>query len=249
MEYIHHFDHQAANYLQFRPNYPLKLFELLVNVVKAHDLVWDCGTGSGQAAVALARNFKQVIATDINQAPLDQAPKKENIRYQCTAVEKTNIQSGSVDLITVAQALHWFDFNKFYSEVKRVAKPEGIIAAWCYSLGSLNPQIDNLINKLYAEILSWPTERRYIDEKYQTIPFPFEKIPVPTLSIDKQINFSELISYISTWSAVKEYQKQHQQNPIALVHQQLQEAWGNTQEKRMISWPLHLLIGKINSPG
>lgn len=242
MEYIEHFSEQSEDYLSYRPQYPKELFLYFQTQVSEHQVVWDCGTGNGQAAVELAKIFQKVIATDISQAQLQQAVKKENIVYQCSPAEKTNIASQSVDLVTVAQALHWFSFEPFYQEVRRVLKPNGWIAAWCYSLGQVTPEIDELTQKLYRQ-LPWPSERHYIEEKYETIPFPFYKIKTPSFQIEKNINFEQFIGYLNTWSAVKEYMKHEENNPIDALVLELEKAWGGTQVRRYMRWHLYLLMG------
>ena len=247
MKYINHFGEQSGNYLQFRPDYPANLYEFILSLVTERQLAWDCGTGNGQAAAILAEYFTDVIATDINEAQLAVAVKKNNISYYAWPAEKTEIKSGSVDLITIAQALHWFNFAAFYAEVKRVAKPKAIIAAWCYALIDIDPAINAIINKLYNDILGdhyWPKERRYIDEEYKTIPFPFIDIPSPVFNIQKKINFEQLIGYLNTWSAVKEYAKQNGQNPIELIYPELHKAWGMKQ--RQVSWPIYLKTGWVD---
>lgn len=248
MSYINHFGEQSSDYLKFRPDYPLELYNYLVGLVEAHERAWDCGTGNGQTAIHLAPYFKEVIATDINQAQLDVAHKKDNIRYYCWPAEKTQIIHSSVDLITVSQALHWFNFNEFYAEAKRVAKPHSVIAAWSYSLGKINPALNQVIEKLYYKILGdtyWPKERKYIDEEYKTIPFPFKKIPTPDFAIEKQMNFSQLIGYLQTWSAVKEYEKYHHKNPVDFIQLDLKAAWGEIDSVHTMYWPIHLLVGQL----
>lgn len=248
-EYIKHFNQQTDQYLLCRPDYPKALFDYFVQFVPAESIVWDCGTGNGQAAKELASRFAKVIATDINQKQLDVAVQATNIQYLCTPAEHTPIQTGTVSLVTVAQALHWFNFLEFYQEVKRVSTRDGYIAAWCYSLGFFETDLDKPIKKLYYDILGaefWPKERFYIDEQYQTIPFPFHKISTPQWSIDKKITFNEFIGYLSTWSAVKEYQVRQQCNPIELVYDELQSFWGNTEDQRVIHWPLHCLLAKVH---
>lgn len=248
MNYIDHFGNKSENYLNYRPNYPDELYQYLSSLVVEHDLAWDCGTGNGQAAVKLANYFKQVIGTDLNQAQLDVAIKKDNIHYYCWPAEKTEIPTASVDIITVAQALHWFNFDSFYEEVRRVAKPKGIIAAWCYALGSINDEIDIEIKNLYTNILGsdyWPKERRWIDNQYQTIPFPFSTISSPHFKIEKELDFQGLIGYLNTWSAVKEYQKQNLKNPIDFIHDDLLKAWGQQSILRKMFWPIHLLVGHV----
>ncbi|MBA2709846.1 MAG: class I SAM-dependent methyltransferase [Tatlockia sp.] len=248
MKYIKHFSQKANNYLRFRPVYPDDLFKYLNNLVPVPHLAWDCGAGNGQAAIALTKYFDQVIATDVNFEPLEAAPKLEKINYICCLAEKTPIKSNSVDLITIAQALHWFDFELFYKEVKRVAKETALIAAWCYSLGGFNSAVDLVISKFYKDILGdeyWPERRSYIDQEYQTIPFPFPKITSPSFFIQKEMNFSELLGYLNTWSALKEYELRNKTNPINLVAQELLTSWGNPFEKQKMVWPIHLLVGTL----
>ncbi|STX42851.1 ubiquinone/menaquinone biosynthesis methyltransferase [Legionella donaldsonii] len=249
MDYIKHFNQQTANYLNFRPNYPNSLYQYLSSLAKTHDCAWDCGTGNGQAAVALTNYFEEIIATDVNQAQLDVAPRQQAISYLNCPAEHTPILANSVDLITIAQALHWFNFDLFYKEVRRVSKPEAMIAAWCYSLGKFDVTVlDESITELYETVLGdeyWPKERRFIDDEYRTIPFPFEKLAAPTFVIEKNMDFAQLIGYLNTWSAVKEYQKREQRNPINLVFKKLESAWGDSQKQRKIHWPLHLLVAPV----
>lgn len=248
MNYMAHFGEKSAEYRQFRPQYPDELYHYLNSKVNQHDLAWDCGTGNGQAAFKLADYFTQVVATDLNQAQLDMAMKKENIRYFCCSAEKTPLDNQTIDLITVAQALHWFNLDEFYLEVMRVLKPDGILAAWCYSLGKINEEMNKVILKIYDTILGdqyWPKERRYIDAEYKTIPFPFTKISTPTFEIKKEMNFFALIGYLNTWSAVKEYQKINQHNPLNFIYSDLQKIWGDPEKMYTMTWPIHLLLGKI----
>jgi len=247
LTYQDHFAENSSQYLEHRPQYPDELFDFITSLVPEKTLVWDCGTGNGQAALALAQRFKQVVASDINQAQLDVAPQKANIEYHCWPAEKTALLDNSVDLITVAQALHWFDLEKFYQEVKRVAKPAGVIAVWCYSLGKISPAIDKIYRDFYFNIVGeyWPMERRYIDEKYQTILFPFTRVPTPQFTLQKELTLQQLIGYLNTWSVVKSYQKQHHANPIDLIYRQLVSAWGSSNDKKIMQWPVHLICGKI----
>ncbi|MCS5711323.1 methyltransferase domain-containing protein [Candidatus Berkiella aquae] len=248
MTYIQHFAQNSGDYLQYRPDYPEALFQFLADLCGEHQLAWDCATGNGQAALPLAKYFKQVIASDINQQPLNVALQNENIAYYCWPAEQTELQPRSVDLITVAQALHWFDLPSFYEEVRRVAKPKAIIAAWCYSLGSVSPEVDRVIHSLYHDILGdtfWPKERRYIDKEYKTIAFPFKKKVTSTFHAEKNFQLASLIGYLRTWSAVKEYQQRLNQDPIQLIFNDLEQAWGKSEKVYTMQWPLHLLVGRI----
>jgi hypothetical protein len=248
VDYIKHFNQKTDNYLRFRPDYPDALYDYLAKLVKDHQCAWDCGTGNGQAALALSKYFDQVIASDVNQEPLNAAPKSAKIQYICCPAENTPIKDKSVDLTTIAQALHWFDFDLFYKELRRVSKDSALVAAWSYSLGRFNFEVDVVISKLYNDLLGdnyWPVERRYIDKEYLTIPFPFRKIASPSFTIEKELNLPELLGYLNTWSAVKEYELRNKLNPINLVAQELESAWGEPLVKHKIIWPLHLLVGRL----
>lgn len=248
-EYIQHFNEKSDQYLLCRPDYPEELYDFLRQQVGSNATVWDCGTGTGQAAKSLAARFTKVIATDINAGQLAAAPQINNIDYHCCPAEQTSIQTGSINLIIIAQALHWFHFDDFYKEVRRVSAPNALIAAWCYSLGYFNiPSLDKIIKTLYYDILGntyWPKERFYIDEEYKTIPFPFEKLKTPPYSIKRTLFFDQLIGYLSTWSAVKEYQVKQEKNPIGFIKTELQMAWGDLSGQHTFHWPLHVLLGKV----
>lgn len=188
------------------------------------------------------------MASDVNQEPLNIALQKDNISYHCWPAEQTELEDDSVNLITVAQALHWFDLSSFYEEARRVAKRRAIIAVWCYSLGSVNPTVDKVIAKLYHDILGdayWPKERRYIDAGYKTIAFPFKKIKTPIFEAQKTFQFQELVGYLKTWSAVKEYEMKQQHDPVFLILSELETAWGDKEKTYIMRWPIHLLVGRL----
>jgi ubiquinone/menaquinone biosynthesis C-methylase UbiE len=242
------FSQHAAAYAAYRPDYPSALFSYLAKLAPSHELAWDCGTGNGQAAVALADYFTQVIATDPSEQQIKAATSKKNISYRVMPAEQTNLEDQSIDLITVAQALHWFKFAEFYQEVNRVLKPNGILAAWCYSLGRVNPAVDKIIDKFYDEITKpyWVFERHYIDENYKTIPFPLHKLTPPQFHIKKNWDLAQFTAYLNTWSAVKIGIKQTGHNPLELINSELQTAWGDPQQTKLIHWPIHLLVGKTH---
>lgn len=247
MSYLKHFGEQSSQYQQFRPTYPKELFEYLFTLVKTFDLAVDCATGNGQAALELASRFNKVIGIDLNREQLDFAEKRNNIEYKCMDVEHTDIADHSVDLITIAQALHWFHFDEFYKEMNRISKSGSIIAAWSYSLGQITPTIDAIISKLYSDLENgyWPKERFYIDQGYRSIPFPFKKIMPPVFTVEKQFSFPELIGYLNTWSAIKEFRKRNNKNPIDDIYLELQKVWGTADAIYIMRWPLHMLVGRI----
>jgi len=245
MEYIKHFNQQAERYRKFRPDYPDALFDYLLSLVGKNARVWDCATGNGQAALSLAQRFKSVIATDINQAQLDDAFIHPSIEYRYGEAEYSGLPEHSINLITVAQALHWFNFAAFYQETIRVLKPRGWIAVWCYSLGRVNPAVDKVIDRLYYQILGdnyWPKERYFIGEAYESIPFPFKKVDSPKFTIEKTMDLADFMGYLSTWSAVKEFEQRNQPGSLALIENELCQAWGVETDKHLITWPIHLLM-------
>lgn len=247
---MEHFADNASAYHQFRPHYPDELFQYLFSLSEKHELAWDVGTGNGQAAIALSEYFREVIATDLKQEQLDVAEHRENIQYIACPAEKAPISDYSLDLITVAQALHWFNLNNFYAEVRRTLKPGGILAAWCYNLPSISPAIDAVVHHLYADILGdtyWPKERHYIDENYQTIPFPFPKIKTPRFTIERSLNFTQWIGYLNTWSALHEYQNKNKgKNPLDFIIHDLEKIWGKPENEHVSIMLIHLLATKID---
>lgn len=251
-QYMDHFGDKAAAYQQFRPHYPDSLFQYIVQLSPHRERAWDVGTGNGQAAIALSPYFNEIMATDLKQGQLDAAEKKENICYVASPAENVaTIDDHSVDLITVAQALHWFKLDDFYREVQRVAKPNALLAAWCYTLISISPAIDTLIHYLYGTILGdayWPKERHYIDEAYETIYFPFQRTPSPTFIIERPLNFFQLMGYLNTWSALQEYKvKNQQKNPLDFIVEDLQKAWGNPENVYSTRTPIFLIAAKIST--
>ena len=241
------FSSHASTYAKFRPVYPTELYNFLFSQTQDRQLAWDCGCGNGQVAGVLAEHFEQVEATDISQKQLDEAVKKPNINYQLAPAEKVSMRDGSVDLITVAQAIHWFDFDKFYKEVYRVSKPDSVIAIWCYSLLKVNKEVDAIILHLYENTLGdkyWDAERRYVEEQYQTIPFPFDEIEAPEFAIRVSWTPDHLIGYLSSWSAVQHYIRATNTNPIEDISSALRDAWGK-QEQQEVVFPLFTRIGKI----
>lgn len=243
------FSENASVYSKYRPVYPAELYDFLWSLVAEKISAWDCGCGNGQVAAVLAEHFKTVDATDISQQQLEHAIRKPNIRYQLAKAEQSGLTSASVDLITVAQAIHWFDIDGFYKEVNRVGKPGSIIAVWCYSLLNVNRDVDEIINRLYADTLGneyWDAERHYIDEKYQTIPFPFAEITAPYFSINVLWNVDHLLGYLSSWSAVQHYIKRNGVDPVSSISGELKKAWGD-QPDLQVKFPLFTRIGRIGS--
>jgi ubiquinone/menaquinone biosynthesis C-methylase UbiE len=205
------FSGHAESYAQYRPTYPPELFRWLATLVNEKTTAWDCGTGNGQVAAELATYFTQVYATDISEQQISQAPQLPNIIYKTVPAESSGFADNSFDLVTIAQAVHWFKFDDFYIEVKRVLKQHGLIAIIGYGLMHSDPETDKIIQQLYSQTLagSWDAERRYLDEGYQTIPFPFEEIAAPSFTMTMQWNVEQLIGYLHNLECCKTLRKKY----------------------------------------
>jgi len=246
MKFEDHFSAQSGQYAQYRPKYPDAMYEYLASITPSHSLVWDCGTGNGQAAVGLAKHFERVYATDASAEQITHAYQNDKVEYHVENAEQISLMSGSVDLVTVAQAVHWFDFDKFYAEVKRVLKPSGVLAVWTYALPEISPQVDKAVYKCYAEILSgfWPERIRYIEENYRTLPFPFEEIAPPQFVMEDEWDLGQLTGFLDSWSATQKYIKQNEKHPVKEIWDELSADWQDEKKKRLIRWALYFRIGK-----
>ncbi|MES1214784.1 MAG: class I SAM-dependent methyltransferase [Bacteroidota bacterium] len=240
------FSRQSDLYSKFRPVYPQELYDFIIGNLKERKVAWDCGTGNGQAAQELSKYFEQVFATDISQKQIDNAYKAGNIIYSVQPAEKTNFADNSFDLISVSQALHWFQFDEFYSEVKRVARPGAWIAVWMYGLLNISPEIDEIVCvQFYKNTLGiyWDYERKFVDENYSTIPFPFREIQTPLFEIHYKWTLQELEGYLNTWSALQKFIAINQFNPVDVIIQKIKPIVRN--EKMNVVFPLHLRMGQI----
>lgn len=242
------FSSGSEAYAQFRPQYPQSLYDWLLSQVTTREKVWDCGTGSGQVACALAACFTKVYATDISQKQLENAVQKSNIFYSVNAAENSGFPANEFDLITVGQAIHWFDFDRFYAEVKRTLKPGGILAVIGYGLVRSNQEkINSLIDDLYTDILGkyWEPERKYIDENYRTLPFPFPEIEVPQLSMICSWSVEHFTGYLYTWSAVRNYMEKTGMDPLKTIYRELQ-SYRDTKTEIEFHFPVLLRAGKMD---
>jgi len=247
MEFKDHFSKQAARYAKYRPRYPQDLFGYLSELVQIRECVWDCATGAGQAAVGLSPFFHQIIASDASESQIRRARAHPKITYRVCLAEDSGIESDSVDLITVAQAIHWFDFDRFFREALRVLKPEGILAFWGYSLLKINGEIDAVIDDFYSRRLAgyWPEERNYIDEHYASIPFPFREIDPPKFEMTCRWNLDHLLGYLRPWSAVARFCSATNVDPVEALEPTLFSCWGDRGDFKKVVWPLFLRVGKL----
>ena len=242
-----HFSGHAADYAANRPTYPEAMFEHLAKLVPERHRAWDCATGNGQAAVALARWFDEVAATDASISQLENAQPDPRVTYRPAAAENSELESDSVDLITVAQALHWFDFDRFYAEVKRVGKEGGVLAVWTYELAQVSPEVDELIKEFYKRAIGkyWPQERGHIESGYADILFPFEPIEVPTFHMSVHWTAEDMLAYLKTWSAVRRFLAAEGRDPVDDFEKPLRSAWGRGAQE--VIWPLITKVGRIQT--
>jgi SAM-dependent methyltransferase len=241
-----HFSKQAGEYARFRPRYPEKLFRYLATIAPDKQLAWDCATGNGQAAVALAAFFERVIATDASERQIENAEAHAGVEYRRAPAENSGIESNSVDLIAVAQALHWFELERFDAEARRVLKPRGVVAAWAYKLARIEPKIDAVVNHYYSDVVGayWPPERRLV-EKFEELPFPFPEIAAPPFEMVAEWNAEHLIGYLRTWSATQRFMAANQRDPLQDVEEDLRSAWGDAGQLRSVAWPLTVRVGRL----
>ena len=241
-----YFSVNSKGYSQFRPRYPEEMIQQIVSQVKDKNTALDVATGNGQVAAKLAVIFQTVYGTDISENQLSQAPEIENVIYKKMPAEQTEFADRQFDLITVAQAVHWFDFDAFYKEVYRILKPEGVFAVMGYGFFSTNKDSDKILWRLYDGIVGqfWDPERDYLTQEYQTIPFPFEEIVNKKFTQSYTWSFEQLIGYLETWSATTNYKKANDnENPIDIVREELKILWEKGDKK--VAFPMFLRIGKL----
>jgi SAM-dependent methyltransferase len=243
-----HFSDHARRYLAYRPQYPDSLFSYLSSLVSEHDLALDCATGNGQAALKLTPHFRSILAIDASPQQLALAPSHERIIYVVALADRTPLADASVDLVTVASAFHWLDFPRFYTEVRRVAKPGAILACWGYKRPSVTPEIDAVVQRLDEEVLRdyWLPETRLAVEGYRTIQFPFDEIETPPFRMTHDLNLDRLKGFLGTWSASLRYLDQKWLDPIDEIRDELTEAWGDPQRERQVAWDLHMRVGRVS---
>ena len=241
------FSRQAATYAAVRPSYPDELFAFLASVAANQAVAWDCATGNGQAARDLARYFDRVVATDASAEQLAHAVPVANVEYRPAMADASGLPSHSVDVVTVAQALHWLDVDTFYPEVRRVTVPGGIIAAWCYGYCHAGDDIEGALRKFEEGTVGgyWNPERRWVIDGYRTIPFPFDEIAAPKIELRVRWTLSQLGAYLSSWSAVAKYRRERGTDPVAPFIESIANLWGPEDGTREVTWPIGQRIGRI----
>jgi len=241
MSFKDRFSGHAAEYALYRPHYPRELFQHLASLAPNRDVAWDCATGNGQAAEMLAEFFAQVIATDASEKQIANAIAHPRVKYEVAPAEASGLANESVSLIMVAQALHWFDLEKFFAEAKRVLQPGGILAASSYNLFRVGPEIDRLVDEFYRQTVGpyWDFERTLVETGYRTINFPFGEIEAPTFAMTAEWSLDHALNYLRTWSATKNFIAARGFDPVDLLGQELKPFWNRS---RRVEWPLSLIV-------
>ncbi|MEP6622095.1 MAG: class I SAM-dependent methyltransferase [bacterium] len=244
-----YFSRGAANYALFRPTYPAELFRWLGSEAQGMACAWDCATGSGQAALALAEHFDRVVATDPSHAQLRHAGRHDRITYAAMTAEDTALRRSSVQLVTVAQAAHWFHLGRFYDEVRRVVEPGGMVAMWSYGLLTIDQEIDQVVRAFYTDEVGrfWPAERAIVDAGLSGVAFPFIEMTPPQFAMEASWRLDQFAGYVSTWSAVTRYIAALGNDPIPGFIDRLRPLWGREDQPQRIRWPLDLRAGRVSA--
>jgi SAM-dependent methyltransferase len=244
-----YFSAGAADYATFRPRYPADLFRFVAALPSRRDTAWDCATGSGQAAVPLAEHFERVAATDASAEQVAHATPHPRVSYSVALADDSGIDAGSVDLVTVAQALHWLPLERFFAEVRRVIAPGGALAVWCYSRLTVDPAIDDVIERYYSGTCGpyWSPERALVDQGYRTIAIPIDEVQAPTMWITSRLSLDELGGYFRTWSATRKLAAAIGRDPVVTFQDELQPVWGESAERREVRWPIHIRAGRVRT--
>ena len=246
-----HFSGQAPAYARYRPVYPAALSTFLAETTPGRAQAWDCGTGSGQAAVMLAADFERVLATDPSAEQLAHARSHPRITYRVGREAESGLRDRSADLVAAAQAAHWFDLPAFYREAGRVLRPGGVVAVWCYGLMTIEPALDAVLRRFYHERLErhWPPERRFVDAGYEALPFPYARLPVPPMAIEAALDLEGLLGYLGTWSAVARCRQEEGGDPLADLAAEIGPLWPAAPRSRPVRWPLSVLVGRADGTG
>lgn len=239
MNFKDHFSASAADYANARPLYPQALFDWIASIAQARGQVWEAGCGNGQASRDLAKHFDAVFATDPSAAQIAQASAPDNVVFAVEPGERCSLPSASVDAVCVAQALHWFDRDMFFAECERVLKPAGVLVAWGYQDIVVPPPLAAVNERFQDEIRDyWPPERELVDAAYADFDWPFDRIDPPGFTLDADWPLSRLLTYFSSYSAVKQYREARGADPVAAQAEAFAAAWGDANATQRLHWPL-----------
>jgi SAM-dependent methyltransferase len=245
-EFADYFSRLSARYAVYRPRYPDGLFDAIA-AVAGPGPVWDCATGTGQAALPLAERFATVAATDASRQQVRSATRHRGVYYAVGLAEAVPLRSGWAQLVTVAQALHWLDLSRFYPEVRRVLRPGGLFAAWTYGIQRVDVgAIDAAIENFYSRVVGpyWAPERRLVETGYRTLDFPFQEVEIASPPVVEDWTLGQLLGYVSTWSAVAKCREVTGDDPLLALEAELAPLWGDPGKRRRIEWPIAVRAGR-----
>jgi SAM-dependent methyltransferase len=253
-----HFGGHAAAYAAGRPTYPGALYDALAELAPGRALAWDVATGNGQAAVALAERFDRVIASDASADQLEQATRHPRVTYVPARAETSPPAAAGADLITIAQALHWFAGPDFDAVVRRTIRPGGIVAAWSYGRCTIDrataPEIDAAVDDLHDRIVGpwWPARRAHVLNGYRDLDLPGEPVELPPVDMVVSWTLPRLLAYVGTWSATRRCRDaavaghaDAPADPVAAIRDRLEAAWGDPGVVRTVRWPLAVLARRV----
>jgi SAM-dependent methyltransferase len=243
-----HFSGHARDYARYRPTYPSSLFSAVSSLPHRRLRCWDAGTGSGQAATGLAEFFQEVVATDASAEQIAHAAPCPGVTYRVAPAEDPGLEEASVDLVTAAQAVHWFDQKRFFEGVRRVGAPGGAVAVWAYDLFQVpeSAPVEAVFHEFHATVEAyWPSERALVARHYADLFFPFEEIPVAPVTMTADWSLERVLGYLSTWSAVKRCAAETGRDPIAEFEERFADAWGDPARTKSVTWPLVLRAGRV----
>jgi SAM-dependent methyltransferase len=242
-----HFSGHAPIYKSYRPSYPAALFDAIAARSPATEAVWDCACGNGQASIGLAGKFDLVYATDASAQQIEGAEPHPCIRYSVAPAEASGLADHSVDAVLVAQALHWFDIERFYDEVERVVRPGGLLVAAGYEFHLLTPEIDAITRHLSTDVIGshWPPESRLLLSHYSDVPRRFPPVDMPDLAIEIEWTLDQLMGYYASWSGVQRYRKATGKDPLPEKRAEIAKVWGDPAQLRRVTWPLVMMAGRV----
>lgn len=240
------FSRQSTDYARFRPTYPPELYAWLASQTPRRQLAVDVGAGNGQAAVALAEHYDRVIAIEPSAAQIASAQASPKVTYRQGSAEATGIDDASADLVTAAQAFHWFEHDRFFAEARRIVRAGGLLSVWCYGLAEISPEVDAAVRELYEDLLGpyWEPERRSVERGYRDVASPLPELPTPPLAMHLRWTFEHLVGYLGTWSPRPRFQAARGEDALEIVFPRLQAAWGDVRERAVV-WPLSVRAFRI----
>lgn len=240
-----HFSAHAATYAAYRPRYPIALFHWLAVISPGTALAWDAGTGNGQVATGLVTRFARVVATDASAEQIRRAQAHARIEYGVAQYE-SGISDHTAQLVTVGQALHWFDAEAFSREARRVLQPGGVLAVFAYVHSQVSAAVDLVVRHHHDVTLGhyWPDEHHWIHDEYRSIALPIDELVAPPFELKEDWTLAQYTGFLRSWSGTQRLIAARGEEPIVAFERELTEAWG-MMERRTVTWPLLIRAGEI----